>query len=85
MADSEASWAPWVLGLRSGRGREWRAEGRGLCCAAKGGEGRRCRERCGVSVAHVVSSSRAGAQRGERGVAGMTGLGAGVLIMEGHE
>ena len=25
MADSEASWAPWVLGLRSGRGREWRA------------------------------------------------------------
>ena len=37
MADSEASWAPWVLGLRSGRGREWRAEGRGLCCAAKGG------------------------------------------------
>ena len=54
----------------------------------KAGRGQRlgqARVRHGVRCRHVVSSSWAGAQQGERDVAGVTELGAGVLIMEGHE
>jgi hypothetical protein len=36
-----------------------------------------------ASARRLIELGRA--QRGERGVAGVTGLGAGVLIMEGHE
>ena len=59
--------------------RGWGCRWRAALKAGRGSDsGRRVRH--GVRRRHVVSSSWAGAQQGERGVAGVTGLGAGVAM-----
>jgi len=63
-----------------GLGCRWRA-------ALKAGRGQRLGQARApwraASARHLVELGRA--QRGERGVSGVTGLGAGMLIMEGPE
>ena len=57
------------------------------CAALKAGSGQRLGQARApwhvASACHLVELGRA--QQGELGVAGVTGLGASVLIMEGHE